>query len=228
MKFKYACFLFPFVLIACAPLRTSTVAPEVIYSSGGGAPTQIILERTNYVDSVFTPEGLRDSVKASDFRYFVKIGDEASTELPFLTANRSGGMDRIQRLIYSEDKKLWIGLTMYPASHWEKCRTGESCKERKVDDEFVDMRVKIFTRERLIGTHNVTLCNPAIKSNPWIQYDIQKPALRFCTKKGMTILFPETGVSRIDSSPRTPATTDRGRDHSDKNYLLETSINASL
>ncbi|PRC94300.1 hypothetical protein [Solimicrobium silvestre] len=195
-----AILIFSTVLCGCASkLPDRTLKPELIYTSGSPEPTQIILQQTQHVEVVSTIEGLRNSVASSDYKYSLTTAEGKTVALPFLDAtNDSSGAGHIDFVFYNTASSNWIASSVVLSTHMEHVRGLFEWKS--VDDLFVAVHVKTFTKDALVSKKTIEVCNISEAKNPVIQYDKLRPALRYCGKSGTTVYFPFTDTLTIENA----------------------------
>jgi hypothetical protein len=193
-----ACFTVLAALLCGCAATDRKLAPTVVYKSDDGARTQIILEQTDHTVQVFTPEGNRPAVQSSDFSYLLKEADGKPMSLPFISETNADPRGKVGDVFYSGEKTCWVGVNIIETSHAEHV-TG-LFEWKSVDDDFVEMRIKAFTRDGLISSRSLKVCNPRHVINNIVQIDATRPVLRYCGEEGMSRYFPLENVVRLESA----------------------------
>ena len=185
------------LLCGCA-VTDRKLAPAVVYQSDDGARTQIILEQTDHTVQVFTPEGNRPAVQSSDFSYFLKEAGGPPLPLPFISEARADPRGKLGEVFYTGDKDCWVGVNIIETRHAE--HVNGLFEWKSVDDDFVEMRIKAFTRDGLVSSRNVKVCNPRHVINNIVQVDATRPVVRYCGEEGMSLYFPLENAARLEST----------------------------
>ena len=224
-----ALFILPAVLCGCASnLSNRTLEPELIYTSDNQGSTQLILQKTQHIEhGVFTPEGLKDSVVSSDYKYSIKTADGKTVELPFLDAiNSSKEGTHIDHIFYNTANSSWIASGIVLSHHVEHVKGLFEWK--RVEDLFIDAHIKAFTKNVLISKKTIEICNVSMAQNPIIQYDKSRSSLRYCGKGGTTVYFPLTKVLKIENSSNCcPSLTEHYSSRYLKDFFEEADMNVT-
>lgn len=185
------------LLCGCA-VTDRQLAPSVVYQSEDGARTQIVLEQTDRTVQVFTPDGNRPAVLASDLNYVLKEAGRPPVALPFISEADAAPRARIGDIFYSREEDCWVGVNVIETSHAEHVKGLFDWKS--VDDDFVEMRIRAFSRHGLISSRTVKVCNPRHVINNIVQVDATGPVLRYCGEEGMSLYFPLVNAVKVEST----------------------------
>jgi hypothetical protein len=166
--------------------------PKVVYT--GDAGSQILLVETQYLSPAFTPEGLKPSVNAFDLDYALKLPDGRTTPLAFLGVRHANQLDALDHIFYDPRRDSWVGIGVSLGVHSEHLK---GMQWRRVEDDFISIRVKAFTRDRLISQRDLSVCNPKRMVNPAIQFVPVSNTLRYCTKGGLAQYDPLTDAESM-------------------------------
>ena len=197
MNLTTACLAVVAALLCGCAVTDRKLAPEVVYRSDDGARTEIILEQTDHTVRVFTPEGDKPAVQSSDFNYSLKEADGKPRALPFISEAHVDPREKLGEVFYNGKKACWVGVNIIETSHAEHVKG--LFEWRSVDDDFVDMRIKAFTRDGLISSRSVKVCNPRHAINNIVQFDATRPVLRYCGEEGMSLYFPLENAVKLES-----------------------------
>lgn len=195
--------------------------PTAIRAVGDAPPARLMLQQTEHIDIVLTPEGNRQSVSSRDYRYYLENQDGKTVELPFLNAKHAHGEAKIDHLAYSAADGCWVGSTVSPDTHMVHVEGVFGWKS--VDDQYAPATVRVFKQDKLINSRNLEVCNPRPKQNPLIQYDSERVILRFCGKQGTMLYSPLTRTLTVENPaaccPTPPEQHFYGNDRSHEQFF---------
>lgn len=202
-----------FLLLAgCAADGTRVVEPRAVYTADDGSGARILLVETQRLVRVFSPEGLKSTVSSFDLDYVLEDAGGRRTPLPFLDVRDASRLDDLNHVLRDPGRDAWVGIGVRSTDH---ARHVSGLQWEYVVDDFVAMRVKAFTRERLLAKRDLEVCNPVFPANPTIRFVAASHVLRYCTKAGIAEYDPSTGREHLlDREPCCPAagqTSGRGR-----------------
>lgn len=184
-------------LLGCAShTEDIKLQAKTLYISADSSPTKVIVDQIQHVERVFTPEGLRNSVKSTDFKYFIVTPNGSRTDLPFLNQECADKSELIDHLQYDSASGYWIGVTLLQTEHMEHIKGGGLMAWRYAPDEYIKLRVKVFSKSTLVRVQDIQACNPIYEINPPVRYSKTAALLHYCSEVGASTYSPIDGVQK--------------------------------